>query len=549
MVAMVAAMTEIDLTAFNALDVLSDDAIAEILRGLSPAELDAVDRILASAPAWLPMLGPQLMAYTSKADVVGYGGAAGGGKTDLIIGLILTLHKRCLVIRREKAQTEGIIQRLEEVLGNRDGYNSQKSFWQLGDGKMIEFGGLDNVGDEKRWQGRPHDLKALDEATEIRESQARFVMGWKRTDDVNIRPKTLMTFNPPTTAEGRWVIDYFAPWIKKGHPNPAAAGELRWFAMVNGVDTEMPDDRQFVIDTKDGIVYEFNPLMYSPTEIISPESRTFIPARVTDNKYYMRTGYIKTLQALPEPLRSQMLNGDFGAGIKDDDWQVIPTAWVEAAQARWRPYADARAAMPMRQMPMDSLGVDVARGGSDNTILAARHGDWYAPLHVYKGTDTPDGPTVAGQALTVLRDQAPIHIDIIGVGASPYDQLVQLGQQVVGVNVSEAANSLDRTGRIQFFNLRSQLWWQMREALDPATHSTVALPPDAALLADLTAPRWALQTGKIKVELKTDTKSRIGRSPDRADAVILARIETLKISFLTAGNSNQSKPYDPYADL
>lgn len=175
LMAMVAAMTEIDLTAFNALDVLSDDAIAEILRGLSPAELDIIDRVLAAAPAWIPMLGPQLMAYTSKADVVGYGGAAGGGKTDLIIGLILTMHKRCLVIRREKAQTEGIIQRLEEVLGNRDGYNSQKSFWQLGDGKMIEFGGLDNVGDEKRWQGRPHDLKALDEATErTRGTHARF---------------------------------------------------------------------------------------------------------------------------------------------------------------------------------------------------------------------------------------------------------------------------------------------------------------------------------------------------------------------------------------
>ena len=31
-----------------------------------------------------------------------------------------------------------------------------------------------------------------------------------------------LTFNPPTTAEGRWVIDFFAPWIKKGYPNPAA---------------------------------------------------------------------------------------------------------------------------------------------------------------------------------------------------------------------------------------------------------------------------------------------------------------------------------------
>ena len=82
--------------------------------------------------------------------------------------------------------------------------------------RLIEFGGLDNLGDEKRWQGRAHDFKALDEATEIRESQARFVMGWNRSSDPTIKSKCLMTFNPPTTAEGRWVIDYFAPWIKKG---------------------------------------------------------------------------------------------------------------------------------------------------------------------------------------------------------------------------------------------------------------------------------------------------------------------------------------------
>jgi hypothetical protein len=60
-------------------------------------------------------------------------------------------------------------------------------------------------------------------------------------------------------------------------------------------------------------------------------SRTFIPSRVSDNPYLMGTGYMTQLQSLPEPLRSQMLYGDFKAGVQDDPWQVIPTAWVEAA--------------------------------------------------------------------------------------------------------------------------------------------------------------------------------------------------------------------------
>ena len=37
---------------------------------------------------------------------------------------------------------------------------------------------------------------------------------------------------------------------------------------------------------------------------------------MTDNPYYMASGYIATLQSLPEPLRSQMLFGDFLAGIR-----------------------------------------------------------------------------------------------------------------------------------------------------------------------------------------------------------------------------------------
>ncbi|MDW5462236.1 terminase, partial [Acinetobacter baumannii] len=77
-----------------------------------------------------------------------------------------------------------------------------------------------------------------------------------------------------------------------------------------------------------------------------------------------------------EPLRSQMLYGDFGAGIEDDPWQVIPTEWVEAAQARWKPLEDMRI-LHRGDFKMDSYGLDVARGGGDNTIGFARYAHWY----------------------------------------------------------------------------------------------------------------------------------------------------------------------------
>lgn len=536
-------MSDCDNELLDLLAEMTSEEIEAYLDSLDAEERAEVLKLLDNAPVWLPLEGPQMMAYTSQADVIGYGGAAGGGKTDYIAGMSLNEHERVLIVRREKAQTDGIVQRIEEILGHKDGYNSQKSAWRLGDGKLLEFGGLDNVGDEKRWQGRAHDLKCLDEATEIRESQARFIMGWNRTNNPNIKPKCILTFNPPTTAEGRWVLDFFAPWLKKEYPNPAQPGELRYFAMIDGKEKEVESGEQFVI--VDGApCYAFDPKDFKPENIIKPKSRTFIPARVTDNKYYMETGYMQTLQALPEPLRSQMLYGDFSAGIEDDPWQVIPTAWVEAAQKRWKPLDEMRA---LRKMVMDSYGLDVARGGRDETIGYARYEDWYSETQAQAGSVSLDGPAVAAFAVGNVRDHAPIHIDVIGVGASPYDFLKTSGLQVIGVDVRNTATALDRSGKLAFFNLRSQLWWQMREALDPAYGSTVALPPDPKLLADLTAPRWGLSSTKIKVESREDIVKRIGRSPDRGSAIIMAQINTAKRHLVQAANASRPRrEYDPF---
>jgi hypothetical protein len=173
------------------------------------------------------------------------------------------------------------------------------------------------------------------------------------------------------------------------------------------------------------------------------------------------------------------------------------------------------------------MGVDVARGGADETVIARRHKPmWFDEPIALPGKQTPDGPSVAGQAIAAKRDSAPMHIDVIGVGASPYDFLVQNSVQAIGVNVSNAALGTDKSGMLHFFNLRSQLWWMMREALDPANNTGAALPPNPRLKADLTAPKWALQGKTIRVEGREEIVKRIGRSPDYASAYVLALIDT-----------------------
>lgn len=528
---------------------MTPDEIRKLLPFLTQAERDEMEDLLAADLAqvmWRNLPGPQEMARNSLADIVGYGGSAGGGKTDLVVGLVTMDHQRSLVVRREKAQTEGIIQRIAEVVGTTDGFNSQKSKWSLPGGRLAEFAGLDNEGDERRWQGRPHDLKAFDEVTEMREHQVRFMMGWNRSDKAGQRTRVLFTFNPPTTVEGRWVIDFFGPWLNKSHPNPAKPGELRWFTTIAGKDAEVADGREFVL--VDGApCYEFDEDDYTPEQIIAPKSRTFVPARLTDNPYYMQSGYMSVLQAMPEPLRSQMLYGDFNAGVQDDPWQVIPTEWVEAAMARWR------ARTPRGEMV--SMGVDVARGGKDKTIMATRHKTdahsmWIDALKVYPGKETPDGEQVAGLVIAAVRDQSPIHIDVIGVGASPYDILRIANQPIFGVNVSEKAKGPDKSGRLTFLNQRSELWWRMREALDPANDTGICLPPDKDLLAEMCAPKWSMSGMTIKVQSREDIVADVGRSPDRATAVMLALIDTPKIHLLRNTNAqNVVTGYDPMANM
>lgn len=544
------------------MSAITDDSLIALREYLTPAELEELYELIDADMAqvrWRPLPGPQSMAYHSTADIVGYGGAAGGGKTDLAAGLIIDSRERALFARREKAQTEGVIQRLTEILGTNEGYSSQKGAWRLPDGGLCEFAGLDNPGDERRWQGRPHGVKVFDEVTEQRESQVRFVMGWNRTNRPDFKPRVLMTFNPPTTDEGRWVISFFGPWLDENHPlYPTAPGALRWAAMIpdgrgNSTDAWTDSDgkpldgREFVL-VEGRMVFDFERAQFKPEDIVQPKSRTFIPARLTDNPYYMASGYMSTLQSLPEPLRSQMLYGDFKAGITDDPWQTCPTAWVDAAMARWKPRS------PRGEML--AVGVDVARGGKDNTVIPTRHKTegtnyWFDELkdgvNVFPGTETPNGPKVVGLVVGVLRDHAPIMLDVIGVGASPYDTLNGMNFQIMGVNVSEKSLATDKSGRLRFLNLRSQLWWQFRELLDPANDTGIALPPNDQLRKELCAPKWTVSGMCVQVESREDIIKRIGKSPDMASAVILAAMDVPKVYALRAARGQADvMNHDPF---
>lgn len=479
---------------------LTPSELRALLPYLTSREKEEIDRLLRTGNLWSPLPGPQTLAYESLADETFYGGAAGGGKSSLLLGLAATAHQRSIIFRREYPQLEGLIEDSKAIIGQAGKFNENKLIWRgLPDGRQIEFGAVQRDADVTKYQGRPHDFLGFDELPNFSKRQYQFLIGWNRTTIPNQRCRVVGAGNPPTNAEGEWVIERWAPWLDAQHPNPAAPGELRWFAVVAGEDIECEDGTPF---THQG-------------EQIQPKSRTFIPARITDNPLLMETGYAATLQAMPEPLRSQMLYGDFQAGIDDDPWQVIPTEWVRMAQARWRERS-------RPDLPLTALGVDVARGGKDKTVLAQRYGNWFGELEKHPGTSTPDGPAVARLVMAAQRDGCAILLDIIGVGGAVYDTLQSHAIRSTPVNFAAGSDATDKSGKLGFVNLRAELYWKFREALDPTSGEEIALPPDSELLADLCAPRWKLMARGIQIEAKEDIVKRIGRSTDCGDAVVLA---------------------------
>ena len=503
----------------------ASERLDDLLSGLAPekkADLAKIVEAELSRP-WLPTPGPQLDAFLSPADLLLYGGAAGGGKTDLGCGLALTEHARTVVFRSQANHLEGFWERLLRLCPNPSTKNANLKKLTTTDGRMIECGHLDTPGSESGWQGRDHDLIFVDEAAQLNPYRVNFVLGWLRSAQGH-RCRAVLASNPPIGGEGVYLLEWFAPWLDPLYPNPARPGEIRYGITIGDASqlrtlwTNGPEpifvhpDKTWRLATPEEIAHK--PAL---DEVGKPLSRTFIPARLDDNPYLRDTNYRAQLNSMPEPLRSQLLKGDFLSGRQDDEWQVIPSEWVRQAQARWVDPTAKR---------MLALGVDAAQGGPDNSTIAPLHeGNVFGRVKSKPGVETPDGPSLADWILKERRDGAAIAIDTTGGwGGSARDHLLTHHKiRVIAVVFSAASKGGDSETQLGYFNQRAALHWEFRKALDPAkAKEPVALPPGDRIIAQLTAARWKPRSGKILVESKEDIRTRLGSSPDEADAIMEA---------------------------
>lgn len=214
------------------------------------------------------------------------------------------------------------------------------------------------------------------------------------------------------------------------------------------------------------------------------------------------------------PLYQVRVLGDFPS---TSDNTVVGLAAAEAAQQR----------EPDGVVVPLVVSCDVARFGSDETVIATRIGNRLELVDAYVGRDTMH---TAGRILEVAIGLADRHgkrkaatvqivVDDAGVGGGVTDRLREDGRfSVEAFNGGQAAVTIDEErGEPAYPNRRSEAWFAFADELD-----ALSLDGDEQLLADLVAPTYRLDSrGRRVVEAKEETKKRLGRSPDRADAVLL----------------------------
>ena len=213
---------------------------------------------------------------------------------------------------------------------------------------------------------------------------------------------------------------------------------------------------------------------------------------------------------------------------KTDDETIISLSLVEDAQNR---------DVEMSEFTPKIWGLDVARFGTDSSVLAERQGTIITNIDVWKGKDLMQ---LVGLVHNKYQENLPsdrpveIMVDSIGLGAGVVDRLRELELPVRGINVAESPSM-----RGQYLNLRAELWFRMKEWLEARD---CKIPKDESLFSELVSPRYSFSsTGKLKVESKQEMKKRGLPSPDRADAVILTLASQPSIAMFGKRYSSKRK--------
>lgn len=280
-----------------------------------------------------PQPGPQEQFLSSSADIVFYGGAAGGGKTwALLLEPLRHIGNKdfgAVIFRRESTQivAEGGLWDESETIYPHLGADSRLSprhQWRFPSDAVVTMTHMQHEKDRTAWQGAQIPLIEFDELTHFTRKQFFYMLSRNRST-CGVKPYIRATMNPVPDDDpvGGWVHEFVGWYIgDDGYAIEERSGVVRWFTVVN-------DELRWA-DTPGELIEA-----YPDSE---PKSFTFIKSSVYDNKILLAAdpGYIANLKALPKVEREQLLGDEKRGG----NWKIKPTggnlfnmAWFEIVSA------------------------------------------------------------------------------------------------------------------------------------------------------------------------------------------------------------------------
>lgn len=291
---------------------------------------NAISTLSASIkPSLKPQEGPQEAFLSSPADIVIYGGSAGGGKT---YGLLLeplrhiTTNKEftAVIFRKNAVNIKnpgGLWDESMKLYPSTRGIpTAHVSEWRWKKGGRMKMAHLQHEDTVLEWQGAQIPLILFDELTHFSMTQFFYMLSRNRST-CGVKPYTRATTNPDAES---WVATFIEWWIDQetGFPIPERSGVIRWFIRINDVI--------IWADTSEELIEEYS----TPEQEVIPKSVTFIPSKLEDNKELMRKdpGYKANLLAQSRVEKGRLLDGNWkikpmaGMYFKRHEVQIVPAA-------------------------------------------------------------------------------------------------------------------------------------------------------------------------------------------------------------------------------
>jgi len=237
--------------------------------------------------------------------------------------------------------------------------------------------------------------------------------------------------------------------------------------------------------------------------ILNPTpDRVYIQALPTDNPY-LGDEYIEILKDSfknrPELLKAYLEGSwDSLGGFN----QVIKDTWVSNASRLLR-------TPPVKKV---LITCDPARYGNDETVIYCLENTDIKEAVIYGQKDLMHTANIL-HVLARKYDNCLIAVDVCGLGAGIVDRLIEMGNDVIGIDNAGKSNEPEK-----YYNKRAEIWCRAADMFAGGDIQLMNIEP--RLRGQLCTPAYEFRNGRILIESKADIKKRLGNSPDRADAYV-----------------------------